>query len=459
MYSPEIESLLVSKKIKVGDRVRVTTKLGTHDGILLPRIEMGDISSLVLKLDNGYNIGIHFDTSDKTDKSMQIKKLEGGAKLGVIPSVSVKSRPGLPDVSFIATGGTIGTHVDYKTGAVFMSRKPEEIIATTPELQDIANIKVVPAPFTAASEDMNHIHWGQLAEIVAKELNKGRRGAIVTHGTDCLHFTSAALSFMLKDLHKPVAVVGAQRSPDRGSFDGIMNLICSGHFAGHSNIGEVAIVMHATTNDDFCFAHRGTKVRKMHASRRDAFRSINELPLAKIWPNGKIEITNNNFRQFDEGKKVSADTAFEPKVAIVKAYPGSDPQIIDWYADEGFRGIVIEATGLGHVPTGESGTNVGQFDPNMSWIPRIKSAIERGIVVVVTSQTLYGRVHPFVYRNLRLLYNTGTVFGEDMLPETAYVKLGWLLGHEKDFDKVRSMMQTNIAGEITQETNAQSFLV
>lgn len=452
MYSPEIESLLKSKNIKVGDRIRLISKSFVREGLLLPRIEMGDTSSIVLKLDNGYNIGVRYEAG------MQVKKLEGGAKLGVIPSVPVKAKAGLPDVSFIATGGTIGTHVDYRTGGVYMSRKPEEIIATTPELEDIVNIKVVPAPFTVASEDMNHTHWAQLAEIIAKELNRGRRGAIVTHGTDTLHFTSAALSFMLKNLSKPVAVVGAQRSPDRGSFDGRMNLICSGFFTGRSNIGEVAIVMHATTSDDFCYAHRGTKVRKMHSSRRDAFRSINDFPLAKIWPDGKIEVTNKNFRPFDEGKKVAADTAFEPKVAIVKSYPGSDPEIIDYFADSGYRGIVIEGTGLGHVPTGESGTNIGQFDSKMSWIPRIKSAVDRGVVVVVTSQTLYGRVHPFVYRNLRLLYKTGAVFGEDMLPETAYIKLGWLLAHENNFEKVRTMMLENIAGEISAETDARSFL-
>ena len=453
MYSPEIESLLKSKKIKPGDRVRISSKKGTYEGLLLPRIEMGDLSAIVLKLDNGYNIGIHYE------EGMQLKKLEGGARLGVIPTVEVRSKPGLPEVSFIATGGTIGTHMDYRTGAVYMSRTPEEIIATTPELEDIVNIKVSQSPFTVASEDMNHTHWAKLAEIIAKELNKGRRGAIVTHGTDTLHFTSAALSFMLRNLSKPVAVVGAQRSPDRGSFDGRMNLVCGGLFAGRSDIGEVAIVMHATTNDDYCFVHRGTKVRKMHASRRDAFRSINDFPLAKVWPSGKIEITNRNYRKFDESKKIEADTAFEPKVAIVKAYPGSNPEVLDFFVDSGYRGIVIEGSGLGHVPTGESGTDVGKFDPNMSWIPHVKSAIDQGVSVVVTTQTLYGRVHPFVYRNLRLLYQTGAIFGEDMLPETAYIKLGCLLAHEKDFEKVRTMMLTNIAGEISSETDARSFLV
>jgi len=412
---------------------------------------MGDRSSIVIKLDNGYNIGIRFV------KGMALKKTGPSAKLGAIPTVKLRSKPGLTEVSLIATGGTIGTHVDYRTGGVFMCRTPEEIIATAPDLENVVNLKGVHRPFTIASEDMNYTHWQQIAELVAKELNKGRRGVIVTHGTDTLHFTSAALSFMLKNLTKPVAIIGAQRSPDRGSFDGILNLMCGGYYVGHSNIGEVAVVMHGSSSDDFCLAHRGTKVRKMHSSRRDAFRSINELPLAKIWPDGRIELMNENHRKFEE-KKVEADTAFEPKVAIVKFYPNSDPEIIDFYADKDYKGIIIEATGLGHVATGESGTTENELTKSLSWIPHIKAAVDRGIVVIITTQTLYGRVHPFVYRNLRLLYEAGAIFGEDMLPETAYIKLGWLLAHEKDSEKVKNLMLMNHAGEISAETDYRTFL-
>lgn len=452
MYSQEIQSLLKGKKLKIGDRVKIFKDRKEFEGFLMPRIEIGDHNSIVIKLDNGYNIGLRYE------KGLKIQKAGQGIKLGTIPSKKFTRKPNLPDISLIATGGTIGTHVDYKTGGVFMVRTPEEIVATTPELENIVNMRTMLRPFTVASEDMNHTHWQKLAELVAKELNKGARGVMVTHGTDTLHFTSAALSFMLKNLTKPVALVGAQRSPDRGSFDGSMNLICGSYFTGYSDIGEVSVLMHGTTNDDFCFAHRGTKVRKMHTSRRDAFRSINDLPLAKIWPNGKIEITNQNYKRF-ENKKVVADTKFEPKVALVKSYPGSDPEILDWYVTRGFKGIVIEGTGLGHVPTGESGVKVGEFDQKSSWIPHIKTAVKDGIVVVITSQTLYGRVHPFVYRNLRLVYEAGGIYGEDMLPEVAYIKLGHVLGHTKDVDKAKQMLLTNVCGEITRETDPRSFLV
>jgi len=433
-YSKEIERILKRKKIEVGNRIRVIRGKEVFEGLLMPRIELGDKSTLILKLDNGYNIGIKFD------KKTKIEKIGRGKKPGKIPSLKLKGKR-KESISFIATGGTIGTHVDYLTGGVYMCRKPEEILATVPELEEVVSIKRALRPFTLASEDMTPKEWKKLAKIVARELNSDVKGVIITHGTDTLHFTSAALSFMLRNLNKPVALVGAQRSPDRGSFDGRINLLCGAHFA-KSQIAEVCIIMHSSINDDCCFAIRGTKVRKMHTSRRDAFKPINDLPLAKIWSDGKIEILNENFRERNDSKVV-ADTKFEEKVALIKAYPGSNPEIIDWFVKKGYRGIVIEGTGLGHVPT----STLRKED---SWIPHIKKAIDKGMVIAITSQCLYGRVHPYVYRNLRILSSSGAIFCEDMLPEVAYIKLGWVLGHTKNKEKVKEMMLKNYAGEISE---------
>ena len=433
-YSKEIERILKRKKIEVGNRIRVIRGKEVFEGLLMPRIELGDKSTLILKLDNGYNIGIKFN------KKTKIEKIGRGKKPGKIPSLKLKGKR-KESISFIATGGTIGTHVDYLTGGVYMCRKPEEILATVPELEEVVSIKRALRPFTLASEDMTPKEWKKLAKIVARELNSDVKGVIITHGTDTLHFTSAALSFMLRNLNKPVALVGAQRSPDRGSFDGRINLLCGAHFA-KSQIAEVCIIMHSSINDDCCFAIRGTKVRKMHTSRRDAFKPINDLPLAKIWSDGKIEILNENFRERNDSKVV-ADTKFEEKVALIKAYPGSNPEIIDWFVKKGYRGIVIEGTGLGHVPT----STLRKED---SWIPHIKKAIDKGMVIAITSQCLYGRVHPYVYRNLRILSSSGAIFCEDMLPEVAYIKLGWVLGHTKNKEKVKEMMLKNYAGEISE---------
>jgi glutamyl-tRNA(Gln) amidotransferase subunit D len=304
-------------------------------------------------------------------------------------------------------------------------------------------------PINKMSEDFDPEDWISLAKHVAKELNSGKKGVIVTHGTDTLHYTSAALSFFLRNLHKPVVLVGAQRSSDRGSSDAGMNLVCASHVAV-SNIGEVGICMHGSMSDRFCYFIRGTKVRKLHTTRRDAFRAVNEPPLAKIFPDGKIEIMNKKFRERKD-KKVELDAKIDENVALVKVYPGSDPKVVDFYVKNGCKGFVIEGTGMGHVPTEVS---------KRPWTTVIKKYSEEGIPFVITSQTIYGRVNPYVYTNLRKLFiESKAIPGEDMLAETAYVKLMWVLGKTKSYEKIREMIMTNYAGEITPRTEINTFSV
>lgn len=447
MYSKKIAAMLKAKGIVEGDRVKV---IGTEnvEGILLPSPDHANPDVVIVKMDTGYNAGI---------KPLSVEKLDGHKEFGGIPTAKIARHEGLPEVSLIATGGTIGTHVDYTTGGVFMCRTPEEILSTTPELAGVVNFKSILSPFTLASEDMNHTHWQILAREIAKELNGGAAGVIVTHGTDCLGYTAAALSFMLRNLSKPVALVGAQRSPDRGSFDGALNLLCGAHYA-KSNYAGVAVVMHGSSSDNYCLAVRGTKVRKMHSTRRDAFRAINDRPLARIWPDGKIEAVNNHYENCS-GKKVKADVGFEPRVAMLKAYPGADPSVVDFFVSKKFKGIIIEGTALGHVPTGQSGTRVGEFDKKMSWLPAVKNAVDNGVFVGIATQCVYGQVNPFVYRNLRLASEAGAVHLEDMLAETAYVKLGWVLGREKDAVEVKKKMLANVAGEYNYALREDEFMV
>jgi glutamyl-tRNA(Gln) amidotransferase subunit D len=253
---------------------------------------------------------------------------------------------------------------------------------------------------------------------------------------------------MLKNLSKPVVLTGSQRSSDRGSSDAFMNIVCSAH-AALSDIAEVGICMHATVDDHYCYFIRGTKVRKMHTTRRDAFRSINEIPLAKVYPNGKIDVMNENHKKRSD-EKVVADIKFEPKIVLLKSYPGSEPEILEFLVKKGYKGFVIEGTGMGHVPT---------FAVK-SWIPTIKKIIKDGIPIVIAPQTIYGRINTDVYTNLRVLYHDSKAIpAEDMMPEVAYVKLGWVLGHTKDLDKIREMMLTNMAGEITKRSELDTFLV
>jgi glutamyl-tRNA(Gln) amidotransferase subunit D len=428
-------------KFKTGDKVEVKTKDTTYSGIVMPAPSENII---ILKLNSGYNLGISL-TKDVSIR--KIGKLEKGKQLHIKPPI----KKGLPNIVIIATGGTITSKVDYTTGGVSPLTKPEEVLLATPELLNIANIKKVIQPFAVFSEDMAPAEWQKIAKEVARELNqKDISGVIVTHGTDTLHYTAAALSFMLKNLNKPVALVGGQRSSDRGSFDGGMNLICAAHYL-KSNIAEVAIVMHGNPADNFCLALRGTNVKKMHTSRRDAFRPINEMPIAKILSNGNIEILNKNYKHRSGNGKAECDASFETKIALVKFFPGASPDILQHFIDHKYKGIIIEATGLGHVAT-------NPINKSNSWLSIIRNAVERGIFIGFAPQCLYGRLDPYVYSAARQLQDIGVCYLGSMLAETAYVKLGWALAHSKNLAETKKLMLKNIAGEIVEQIVPESFL-
>jgi len=425
----------MDKKTEQGDRIRVETSEETYDGILIPRPNLANDNYIVLKLDSGYNIGI---------KKAKIKKttlLEKQPNKSSVSESEVKKDPKKPTITILSTGGTISSKVDYRTGGVYASYTAKDLLQAAPELENIANIN---SRFlmNVMSEDMNPKLWIKIAGEIAKELNSGIDGVVITHGTDTMHYSTAAMSFLLRNLKKPVIFTGSQRSTDRGSSDGFLNLICSVIMA-KSDVAGVSLVMHGSMEDDFCYAHRGTKVRKMHTTRRDAFQSINDTPLAKIYPNGKIDILNTNYTK-RENSDVIAESKLEEKVALIKIYPGMDVDIVDFYIDKGYKGLVFEGTALGHVPTTIKETSL---------IPKIERARDLGIIMAMTTQCLYGRVHPYVYANLRELSTRDVIYCEDMLPEVAYVKLMWILSHTTDKKEVMKMIQTNYAYEINNRSD------
>lgn len=407
-----------------GDKVEIRTESETLVGILMPRPSILDQDIVIIKLDNGYNIGI------QKDKIKNIKVLEEYASKHK-DKPEIKQNPALPKITILSTGGTISSKLDYTTGGVYADYTAEDFIEMMPELRDIANLKARKI-LSVMSEDMCYSHWKIIAETIEEELNNGADGVVVTQGTDTLHFSTAALSFLLSNLAKPVVFTAAQRSIDRGSSDAFMNLLCAVH-AAKSDIAEVVTCLHADLNDEACLLIRGTKVRKMHTSRRDAFRPINNLPIAKIYKDGRIDYISEFKKRTDE--KMIIDTKFEERVALVMIYPGMDPGIIDYHIEKGCKGIVLAATALGHVPT--EGKN--------SLIPELERAKNKGIPVIIATQTIYGSVHPYVYTNLRRLsIEQNCIFVEDLLPEVAYIKLCFVLGHDAD---VKEMMLTNLHNE------------
>ncbi len=444
MYSDKLQKMLEKLGIGTGDTIKVESGEVKIEGELMPKTEVGDPDTVIIKMLNGYNLGI------KIDKNTKITKVKSTKQLTEFPFVPLVKQKGLPEVDMIWTGGTIGSKIEYKTGAVLHSRvKPEELLYYIPEIKEIANISVDHL-FGTASENLSYIEWQKIAEATADGINKGAKGVVIAHGTDTMQYTAAALSFMLGKLSAPVIMTGSQRSGDRGSSDAFFNLAGAVATAARSDIGEVCICMHASSSDDRLMLIRGVKARKMHTSRRDAFRPINDRPIGFVSKN-KYEISySSEYRKVEKGK-VEAKTKFEPKVAIVKAYPNSDPEIIGYFKSKGYKGLIIEGTGLGHTP-------VETAKKEYSWLPHIKRAVDDGLVVGITSQTIYGRTNSNVYTPLRLLSNAGAIHCEDMSTETAYVKLGWLLGNYKA-DKVKELLVTNLAGEINKRITYDEFLV
>lgn len=402
-----------------GDLVKLKTHEKEWVGIAL---ESYNPEIILLKLNSGYNVGI------KESEVLNLEVLEEAKKIEKKEFLFQK-KEGLRNVAIIMTGGTISSRLDPKTGGV-IATETEEILKIAPGINEICNIVKIAKPFTKFSEDMSYKDWKKIAEAAEKFLNdKDIDGLIITHGTDFLHYTSSALSFFLKDLNKPVAITGSQRSIDRGSTDASLNLICSARYAV-SDIAEVALISHETTNDTTCIAIEGTSARKMHTSARDAFKSINSTPLARISVDS-FEILKT-FKARDKDKKVSLDDSFEEKIATIKITPGSDPEILDFYQSKGYKGIILEVSGIGQVPGKNSKEN---------WLPKIKKAINNGLVICATAQTIFGRLNPKVYSSGRELEKTGIIFLEDMTSETAFVKLGFVLGH-KNWNKEQKMLES-----------------
>ncbi|PIN76322.1 Glu-tRNA(Gln) amidotransferase GatDE subunit D [Candidatus Woesearchaeota archaeon CG10_big_fil_rev_8_21_14_0_10_37_12] len=420
---------------KAGDKVKITTQTKVFEGILLPRPDLLSQDVTVLKLTTGYNIGI---------ETKKIKKIEVTEKykLPVIKKQKLSKKKGLPTVAILSTGGTISSRVDYRTGGVYADYTAEDFVAMCPELADIANLEAKRI-MSLMSEDLLPEDVEKMAKEVIKLL-PNVDGIIITHGTDTMHFTAALLSFLLKDLNKPVIVTGSQRSIDRGGSDAFMNLTCAVIAAAKLDAAVVAICMHATIEDKHCQIIRGTKVRKMHTSRRDAFRPINDDAIAHIYPDGKIDIIGENCPR--RSNHSTSLRKLGENVGLIYVYPGLDPSMIEYYLKKGVKGIVIAATAFGHI-------NVS--DTKYGFLPVLKKAASKGVHIFICSQTIYGSVNPYVYTNLRKLsMGVGAVYLADMLPETAYMKLLVAL---KQKDPVK-FMRENIAGEYNLREINHTFL-
>lgn len=422
-YSDETKRLLETSGATEGSMVVLEADGQTYRGKLMPHHDFSAPDIVILKMKSGYNVGVRVDS----DSRIEVVEAPVAASKR---EAEVEERKGLPTLVLIGTGGTIASYVDYRTGAVHPALSTSDMINAIPEIRDIANVRAK-VLFSIFSENMDVRHWQELAECVEEEIRNGADGVIIPHGTDTLGYTAAALSFMLGDVSKPVVLVGAQRSSDRPSSDASTNLMACARFCTKGDAAGVFVIMHDTQGDDSFAVHNGSRVRKMHTSRRDAFKSINADPVARIDSSGRIEFLSECRRVSSETP--IARTGMEKDVVLLQYFPGMDPEVFAPVIRNS-KGVVFAGSGLGHV--------------NSSLIPAIREACAGGTVVVMTSQCINGRVNMNVYNTGRDLISAGVISVMDMLPETAYVKLKWALANSSSIEGAKELMRTPLAGEM-----------
>ncbi len=422
-YEGNSWEFLKTNQISVGDSVKILADI-TYSGIIMPRYEHSDDKHIVLKLKNGYNIGLEIANIEKIEKNQSTKKIiEKDEKLQKVV--------GLPKILLLSTGGTIASKIDYRTGAVTPVLTAEELNSSVPELSKIANIDTQ-VLFSEYSENIMPEHWLQIAEKINEYSKSDYTGIIIAHGTDTMHYTSAFLSFALAGFPIPIVLVGSQRSSDRASSDAALNLISATKFITESKTKGVYIVMHQDENDETVACHFGTRVRKNHTSKRGAFQTIGDNPAFIIAENQiQKNITEDFFKVNEFQPKIYLDT----KVALVKYHPGYNPSLLDKIIEMGFRGIIFEGTGLGHI---------GKI-----MYESVKKANEKGIFLGMTSQCVDGRVRMTVYESGRDLLDLGIIPLENMIPEVALVKAMWIMGNSQNRDEVKKIMLENIASELS----------
>ncbi|MCJ8305516.1 MAG: Glu-tRNA(Gln) amidotransferase subunit GatD [Nitrosopumilus sp.] len=422
-YNGDSLKFLKVNQITVGDSVKILSDI-TYSGIIMPRYEHSDDKHIVLKLKSGYNIGLEIEKIEKVEKTEGLQKI-------IEKDEKVEKTEGLQKILLLSTGGTIASKIDYRTGAVTPVLTAEELNSSVPELAKIANIDAE-VLFSEYSENIMPEHWLKIAEKINEYSKSDYSGIIIAHGTDTMHYTSSFLSFALAGFPIPIVLVGSQRSSDRASSDAALNLIGATKFIIENNTKGVYIVMHQDENDDTIACHLGTRVRKNHTSKRGAFQTIGDNPAFIITENQIQKNISKDFFQVNEfNPKINLDT----KVALIKYHPGYDPKLLNQIIDNGYRGIIFEGTGLGHI---------GKI-----MYESVKKANEKGIFLGMTSQCIDGRIGMTVYESGRDLLDLGIIPLENMIPEVALVKAMWAIGNSQNTEEVKKIMLQNIASELT----------
>lgn len=324
-------------------------------------------------------------------------------------------------ILMLSTGGTIaGEHTETGLAPVYSG---DFLTAGIPEVRELCEVECRDV-FQLDGTNIQPEDWVILAEAVY-DAQDAYDGIVITHGTDTMAYTACALSYMVRNLQKPVILTGAQLPMIDPNTDGRRNLMDAFRTAC-SGISGVCIVFHGRIM-------RGVRCRKIHTREWDAFRSVNAEDIGAV-VDGEVMI--RHMPPMPEGEP-TLDTRLEHRVAQISLLPGTEPELLEAMLTMGCRGIILEAFGCGGIP------NQGR-----SLLPCLKRAQQLGVAVLIATQCGCGPVDLSVYDVNVQAARLDAISAYDMTAEAAAVKLMWVLGHTGDPDEVRRMMATCYAGEM-----------
>ena len=328
-----------------------------------------------------------------------------------------------PKICILFAGGTIGMIRNKETGALQPANNADEITALIPEIKKYLEIDFK-FLFNIDSSNMGPAYWTKIAEAIKRYYSK-YDGFVVIQGTDTMAYTASALSFSFQDLDKPIILTGSLIPLGEIGADARNNLIYACLTAAE-DFAEVAIV----------FANRiirGVRAKKHHESFVDVFHSPNYPYLGEL---GRPTVIGKWCKKRAK-RKLKFQSKFEPKVALLKMFPGFDPEILEKSMERGVKGIIIEGFGPGNVPFLEN-----------SIIPKIEKARKKKIPVVIANQLEKGITNLDSYEAGRYAKDAGAISSADMTTEATLTKLMWVLAQTKDLKKIKKIMESNLTGEL-----------
>jgi len=324
-------------------------------------------------------------------------------------------------IILLATGGTIASAKHSCGGPLRPSLEAAGLLEYIPQVRDICEPYARDIMFLDSS-NIQPEEWGDIARHIYGALSE-YDGVVVTHGTDTLAFTTAMVSYMLRGLQKPVIFTGAQLPISELMSDGRKNLEAAFAAAVNGTPGVYLLFDNKIIN--------GTRAVKMRTMGFDAFQSINAPVCGTVDSKGIIF----SQPQPQSGQPQLIDKLC-PDVFLLKVIPGTNPGIFDHIIKMGYRGIVIEAFGVG-----------GLHFVKRNLAHKVDMLCQKGVAVVIISQCLYDSISLTVYEAGALLPDC-VINGRDMTAEAAVTKLMWALGQTGSSQEIAHIIETPLCGEI-----------